>query len=156
VAWLSVYAVALIGAANDIIATRLHVSVNAVTWAVRLGLFVVPVLAFGVTKRVALGLQRRDRDLVLHGRESGIVKRLPHGEYVEVHEPLDRARLHTLTAHEQYRPLDAASARDGDGAVPRRTQRLRTGLSGFLYGPGTQVPKPTASEHEEITGRHES
>ncbi|MGQ4426403.1 cytochrome bc complex cytochrome b subunit, partial [Streptomyces violaceoruber] len=81
VAWLSVYAVALIGAANDIIATRLHMSVNDETWAVRVGLFVVPVLAFVVTKRVALALQRRDRDLVLHGRETGVIKRLPHGEY---------------------------------------------------------------------------
>ncbi|MEV5640057.1 cytochrome bc complex cytochrome b subunit [Streptomyces flaveolus] len=156
VAWLSVYSVALIGAANDIIATRLHVSVNDVTWAVRVGLFVVPALAFVVTKRVALGLQRRDRDLVLHGRETGVIKRLPHGEYVEVHEPLDPARLHTLTSHEQPRPLDAVPARDGDGPVTRRTQRLRTRLSGFLYGPGTQVPKPTATEREEITGRHGS
>ncbi|QUW89463.1 ubiquinol-cytochrome c reductase cytochrome b subunit [Streptomyces sp. V17-9] len=156
VAWLSVYAVALIGAANDIIATRLHVSVNDVTWAVRVGLFVVPVLAFVVTKRVALALQRRDRDLVLHGRETGVIKRLPHGEFVEVHEPLDPARLHTLTSHEQNRPLDAAPARAGDGAVARRTQRLRAGLSGFLYGPGTQIPKPTATEYEEITGRHGS
>ncbi|MER6852688.1 ubiquinol-cytochrome c reductase cytochrome b subunit [Streptomyces flaveolus] len=156
VAWLSVYAVALIGAANDIIATRLHMSVNDVTWAVRVGLFVVPVLAFVVTKRVALALQRKDRDLVLHGRETGVIKRLPHGEYVEVHEPLDPARLHTLTSHDQHRPLDAAPARAGDGAVARRTQRLRAGLSGFLYGPGTQIPKPTAAEHEEITGRHGS
>ncbi|MBQ0966671.1 MULTISPECIES: cytochrome bc1 complex cytochrome b subunit [Streptomyces] len=156
VAWLSVYTVALIGAANDIIATRLHVSVNDVTWAVRVGLFVVPVLAFVVTKRVALALQRRDRDLVLHGRETGVIKRLPHGEYVEVHEPLDPALLHTLTSHEQNRPLDAVPPRDGDGAVARSTQRLRTGLSGFLYGPGTQIPKPTAAEHEEITGRHGS
>ncbi len=156
VAWISVYSVALIGAANDIIATRLHVSVNDVTRAVRVGLFVVPVLAFVVTRRVALGLQRSDRDLVLHGRETGVIKRLPHGEYVEVHEPLDPARLHTLTSHEQHRPLDAVPARDGDGAVARRTQRLRTGLSGFLYGPGTQIPKPTATEHEEITGRHGS
>ncbi|MFI7389363.1 cytochrome bc1 complex cytochrome b subunit [Streptomyces tendae] len=156
VAWLSVYAVALIGAANDIIATRLHMSVNDVTWAVRVGLFVVPVLAFVVTKRVALALQRKDRDLVLHGRETGVIKRLPHGEYVEVHEPLDPARLHTLTSHEQHRPLDAVPPRDADGAVARGTQRLRTGLSGFLYGPGTQIPKPTATEHEEITGRHGS
>jgi ubiquinol-cytochrome c reductase cytochrome b subunit len=35
-AWLSVYAVVLLGAANDVIATRFHVSVNAVTWAVRI------------------------------------------------------------------------------------------------------------------------
>ncbi|TXS41774.1 cytochrome bc1 complex cytochrome b subunit [Streptomyces sp. OR43] len=154
VAWLSVYAVALIGAANDIIAIRLHVSVNSVTWAVRIGLFAVPVLAFLITKRVALALQRQDRDKVLHGRESGVIRRLPHGEYAEVHEPLDQARLHTLTAHEQYRPLEAAPTGTGDGAGPSPVQRLRSGLSRFLYGPGTQVPKPTATEYAEITGRH--
>ncbi|MER5832296.1 hypothetical protein ABT116_15965, partial [Streptomyces sp. NPDC002130] len=42
-----------------------------------------------------------DRELVAHGRATGVIKRLAHGEYVEVHEPLDRARLHTLTAHER-------------------------------------------------------
>ncbi|WP_217136988.1 ubiquinol-cytochrome c reductase cytochrome b subunit [Streptomyces sp. AC558_RSS880] len=156
VAWLSVYAVALIGAANDIIAVRLHVSVNAVTWAVRVGLFVVPVLAFILTKRLALGLQRRDREKVLHGRESGVIKRLPHGGYVEIHEPLDPARLHTLTAHEQYRPLTAVAVPDTEGATPSRTQRLRAGLSRALHGTGTQVSKPTAAEYEEITGRHRS
>ncbi|MGX1267929.1 cytochrome bc1 complex cytochrome b subunit [Streptomyces phaeoluteigriseus] len=156
VAWLSVYAVALTGAANDIIAVRLHVSVNAVTWTVRIGLFVVPVLAFVVTKRLALGLQRRDRETVLHGRESGVIKRLPHGEYVEIHEPLDPARLHTLTAHQQYRPLTAVAVRDTKGATPSRTQRLRAGLSRALYGTGTQVAKPTAAEFEEITHRHRS
>ncbi|MFJ8357226.1 cytochrome bc complex cytochrome b subunit [Streptomyces sp. NPDC093984] len=156
VAWLSVYSVALIGAANDLIATRLHVSVNAVTWTVRIALVAVPVLAFVVTKRLALGLQWRDRDKVLHGRESGVIKRLPNGEYVEVHEPLDQAHLHTLTAHEQYMPLKAAPARDTNGALPTRTQRLRFGLSRVLYGPGTQVPKPTTAEYQEITGRHRS
>ncbi|MFF6815592.1 cytochrome bc complex cytochrome b subunit [Streptomyces sp. NPDC012403] len=156
VAWLSVYAVALVGAANDIIAVRLHVSVNAVTWAVRVGLFVVPILAFILTKRLALGLQRRDREKVLHGRESGVVKRLPHGGYVEIHEPLDPARLHTLTAHEQYRPLTAVAVPDTEGATPSRTQRLRAGLSRALHGTGTQVSKPTAAEYEEITGRHRS
>ncbi len=41
----AVYAVALVGAANDVIATQLHVNVNSVTWTVRIGLFVAPVLA---------------------------------------------------------------------------------------------------------------
>jgi len=154
VAWLSVYAVALIGAANDIIATRLHVSVNSVTWTVRVGLFVAPVLAFVITKRLALALQRRDRDKVLHGRETGVIKLLPHGEYVEVHEPLDRAELHTLTAHEQYRPLEGGPDRDTDGSVPARTRRLRVALSRALYGPGTQIPKPSRDEYKELTGRH--
>ncbi|MER7841626.1 ubiquinol-cytochrome c reductase cytochrome b subunit [Streptomyces sp. NPDC096040] len=101
VAWISCYLVAMAGAANDIIATHFHVSVESVTWVVRVGLFVVPCTAYVVTKRVALGLQRRDRDQVLHGRETGIVKRLPHGEFVEVHEPLSRQELHQLSQHEQ-------------------------------------------------------
>ncbi|MEV7323101.1 cytochrome bc complex cytochrome b subunit [Streptomyces sp. NPDC093970] len=156
VAWLSVYSVALLGAANDVIATRLQVSVDDVTWAVRIGLFVVPVVAFLVTRRVALGLQRRDRDSVLHGRETGVIKRLPHGEYVEIHQPISQARLHSLTAHEQYRPLRPAPGPDPDAAVPARTQRLRGRLSRALYGPGTQVPKPTAAEYREISAGHRS
>ncbi|MFD9007258.1 cytochrome bc complex cytochrome b subunit [Streptomyces sp. NPDC059582] len=153
VAWLSVYLVALPGAANDLIATHLHVSVNAVTWSVRVGLFVVPVLSYAVTKRCALGMQRRDRDKVLHGRETGIVRRLPHGEYIEIHEQLGQERLHTLTAHEQYRPLEVVPSQ-GAARSAGQVRRLRAGLSRGLYGPGTQVPKATADEYKEIADRH--
>ncbi|MFI6461580.1 cytochrome bc complex cytochrome b subunit [Streptomyces sp. NPDC050538] len=106
VAWISLYLILLAGGGNDIVATRLHLSINTVTWAVRVAVFVVPALAFVVTRRICLGLQLRDAELVLHGRETGIVKRLPHGEYVEVHRPLDPAELHTLTAHRRPRELD--------------------------------------------------
>ncbi|MFF7607731.1 cytochrome b N-terminal domain-containing protein [Streptomyces parvulus] len=150
VAWLSVYLVALIGAANDLIATHLHVSVNAVTWTVRIALFAVPVLAFVVAKRCALGLQRRDRDKVLHGRETGVVKRQGHGEYVEVHEPLSQARLYALTAHKQYRPLEAVPAREGESATRESLRRLRNRLSRAFYGPNTQIPKPTEDEYRQI------
>ncbi|MEV7991258.1 cytochrome bc complex cytochrome b subunit [Streptomyces sp. NPDC086077] len=155
-AWLTAYGVALIGAANDLIATQLHVSVNAVTWAVRVGLVAAPPIAYVVAKRWALGLQRRDRDMVLHGRETGVIRRLPHGEFVEVHQPLARADLYTLTAHQQYAPLTAAPVAAGHGADPRPTAsaRLRAGLSRVLYGPGTQIPKPTADEDRQITGPH--
>src|SRR5215210_2867790 len=101
VAWLSLYAVLLIGGGNDIVATHLHLSINVITWFVRVSVFVVPVLAYVVTQRVCLGLQRRDRDKVLHGRETGTIKRLPHGEYIEIHEPLSQGQLFTLTQHEQ-------------------------------------------------------
>ncbi|MFC8063732.1 cytochrome bc complex cytochrome b subunit [Streptomyces sp. NPDC057293] len=150
VAWLGVYLLALIGAANDLIATHLHVSVNAVTWTVRIALFAVPVLAFVVAKRCALGLQRRDRDKVLHGRESGVVRRHGHGEYVEVHEPLSQARLYALTAHKQYRPLEAPPAREGESAARERVRRLRGRLSRAFYGPNTQIPKPTEDEYRQI------
>jgi ubiquinol-cytochrome c reductase cytochrome b subunit len=100
-AWISVYLILLASGGNDIVATRLHLSVNTVTWAVRIGVCVVPVVVFVVTSRICLGLRLRDRELVAHGRATGLIKRLPHGEYVEVHQPLDQARLHALTAHER-------------------------------------------------------
>ncbi|WP_431963704.1 cytochrome bc1 complex cytochrome b subunit [Actinacidiphila sp. bgisy160] len=148
-AWVSVYAVALLGAANDLVALRLHMSVNAVTWAVRAGLFVVPFVVYVVTKRWALALQRADRDEVLHGRETGTIKRMPDGEYIEVHEPLGRERLHLLTQHEQYVPIRLSP----DGRAGR-AERLRALLSRGLYGKGTQIPKPTVREYEEISHDH--
>ncbi|MBE8477977.1 cytochrome bc1 complex cytochrome b subunit [Streptomyces justiciae] len=103
--WISLYLILLAGGGNDIVATRLHLSINTVTWVVRIGVFAVPAAVFVITRRICLGLQLRDRDLVLHGRETGVIKRLPHGEYIEVHEPLDQARRHTLTAHERPKEL---------------------------------------------------
>ncbi|WP_329125602.1 cytochrome bc1 complex cytochrome b subunit [Streptomyces sp. NBC_01465] len=146
--WLSLYLIMLVGGGNDLWATHFHLSVNTITWAIRIGFFVVPPVVFVATKRICLGLQRRDRDLVLDGRETGIVKRLPHGEFVELHKPLSPAELHRLTAHEQPAPLELPPATDAHGVrsrVPRR-ERLRARLSRALYGEGTQVPKPTAEE----------
>ncbi|MFJ3776831.1 cytochrome bc complex cytochrome b subunit [Streptomyces sp. NPDC090075] len=159
VAWIGFYAVAVIGAGNDIIATRFHVSVESVTWTVRVGLLAVPAVAYAVTKRIALGLQRADRDKVLHGRETGVVRRLPHGEFAEVHEPLGREELHLLTQHEQYRPIGPGP----DAVRARGARRLRRRLSRGLYGEDTQITKATVREYreyreyrecEEIAGEH--
>ncbi|NUT25894.1 MAG: cytochrome bc complex cytochrome b subunit [Streptomyces sp.] len=100
-AWISLYLILLAGGGNDIVATRLHLSINTVTWTIRIAALVVPVAVFVIARRICLGLQLRDREMVLHGRETGVIKRLPHGEYIEVHERLSQARLHTLTAHER-------------------------------------------------------
>ncbi|MFE7836803.1 cytochrome bc complex cytochrome b subunit [Streptomyces sp. NPDC057474] len=153
VAWLSLYGVLLIGGGNDIVATHLHLSINAITWFVRIGFFAVPVVAFVVTKRICLGLQRRDRDKVLHGRETGIIERLPHGEYVEVHEPLSQAQLFALTQHEQDPPYEVGPLVDANG-VRRRVRpvdRLRGRLARAMFGPGARIPKPTVEEYREIS-----
>ncbi|MFJ2374573.1 hypothetical protein ACIOZL_17420 [Streptomyces sp. NPDC087769] len=153
-AWLSVYTVALFGAANDLIATHFHVSVNAVTWTVRIGLFAGPLAVFVVVKRWDLALQLRDRDKIRHGRETGVIKRLPHGEFVDVHERLSQERLLVLTAHKQYKPLAVARGK-ASTARPPRGRRLRAGLSRAFYGQGTQIPKPTAEEYKAVTSRHQ-
>ena len=153
VAWLSLYGVLLIGGGNDIVATHLHLSINLITWFVRIAFFVVPVIAFVVTRRVCMGLQRIDRDKVLHGRESGVIRRLPHGEFVEVHEPLTPAQRFTLTQHEQDLPYDVGPLVDANG-VERKvkpSQRLRARLARAMYGQNAQIPKPTVEEYRELT-----
>ncbi|KUJ54513.1 ubiquinol-cytochrome c reductase cytochrome b subunit [Streptomyces albus subsp. albus] len=156
VAWLTLYLVTLIGGGNDLWATHFHLSLNAISWFVRIGIFVGPVIAFIVTRRICLGLQRRDRDKVLHGRETGIIKRLPHGEFIEVHEPLPQDQLHKLTAHDQPQPLEIGPEVDENGVRRKikRSEKLRARLSKGYYGEGAYIPKATAEEYEEITSGH--
>jgi ubiquinol-cytochrome c reductase cytochrome b subunit len=157
VAWLSLYGVLLIGGGNDIVATHLHLSINAITWFVRIAFFVVPVIAFMITKRICLGLQRRDRAKVLHGRESGTIKRLPHGEFIEVHEPLTQEALFTLTQHEHAPPYEVGPLVDANGVERKAkpSQRLRARLARVMYGHKTYIPKPTVEEYRELTSSEE-
>ncbi|MDB1089918.1 ubiquinol-cytochrome c reductase cytochrome b subunit [Streptomyces sp. ACA25] len=153
VAWLSWYFVALVAGGNDLWALHFNLSLNALTWACRIGFFVLPVVTFIVVRRICLGLQRRDREKVLHGRETGIIKRLPHGEFTEVHEPLPRAELYRLTAHDQYHAHDLGELTDENG-VPRkvgRLEKLRVRISRGYFGESGQVTKPTAEEYRQIT-----
>jgi ubiquinol-cytochrome c reductase cytochrome b subunit len=155
-AWIAWYFVLLIGGGNDIWATHFDLSLNAITWFVRIGFFVVPVATYVVTKRICLGLQRKDKEKVLHGRESGIIKRLPHGEFIEIHEPLSQEQLHTLTAHHQYEPLELGPEVDENGVRRKigRGQKLRAKLSKSYFGEEAQIPKPSVEEYKEITSSH--
>ncbi|GAA2363924.1 cytochrome bc1 complex cytochrome b subunit [Streptomyces cuspidosporus] len=156
VAWLTVYLVMLVGGGNDLWATHFHLSINSITWFVRIAFFVGPVVAFIVTKRICLGLQRRDKDKVLHGRETGIIKRLPHGEFIEVHEPLSQEDLFKLTQHDQPKPLEIGPEVDENGVRRKikRSQKLRAKLSKGYYGGDNVIPKPTTEEYKEITSGH--
>ena len=116
----------LIGGGNDLVATHLpsvdqrdHLgrADRLSSWC-RLALSPSP-------ERICLGLQRRDRDTVLHGRETGIIQRLPHGEYIEVHEPLSPGERYTLTAYEQYEPLELPPAVDGAGVERKLSRSVR-------------------------------
>ncbi|MGW2873723.1 cytochrome b N-terminal domain-containing protein, partial [Kitasatospora sp. NPDC001225] len=155
-AWISLYLILLMAGGNDLFATHLHLSINSVTYFVRVGFFVVPVVVFIITKRWCLGLQRRDKEKVLHGRESGVIKRLPHGEFVEVHTQLPQKDLYKLTAHDQNQPVELPAQTDENGVARKAgvVTRTRAKLSRGFYGEGSQIPKPTAEEHHEITSGH--
>ena len=89
------YLVLLISGGNDVVADKLDISLNAMTWAGRIGLLIVPPIAYYVTYRICLGLQQHDREVLAHGVETGIIKRLPDGRFIEVHQPLATATTAT-------------------------------------------------------------
>jgi ubiquinol-cytochrome c reductase cytochrome b subunit len=156
VAWLAQYMILLAAGGNDVIATHFHLSIDTITWACRIGFFAGPVIAFVITKRWCLGLQRKDRDKVLHGRETGTIKRLPHGEFIEVHEELPQEELFRLTAHEQPDPAQLPPAVDENGVAhrPKALEKLRVKLSEGYFGPSSQIPKATPEEKAELTQAH--
>jgi len=80
---ISFYVILMIAGGNDIIATIFHLSINEITYTLRTALFLVPPLVYVLTKRVCLSLQHADDDLLHHGIESGTIRRLPSGEFIE-------------------------------------------------------------------------
>jgi ubiquinol-cytochrome c reductase cytochrome b subunit len=145
VAGITAYAMLWIGGGNDIIATNFNVSLNAVTYVLRVMLFVGPVIAFIITKRLMLSLQRADKERVLHGSESGILMRSPEGGYSEPHVPLTHDETWTLTQHRQYTPLERERGVDRNGIrTGKGTSGLRARLSRWYSG--DDVAKPTADE----------
>ncbi|MEY2675109.1 MAG: hypothetical protein RL102_375 [Actinomycetota bacterium] len=124
------YAVLWAGAGTDLIATNFYLSLNQVLTTMQILLIVGPIIAFIVTKRVCLSLQRKDQAIVLHGRETGRVIRLPHGEYVEVHEPLDKFEMYKLVDFVDYKPTLARPNAEGKITVGAR---VRAAFSRFYF-----------------------
>src|SRR5258707_14532354 len=74
--------------ANDVIADHLNISLYVTTEIARYAVFIGPVVAYWVTKRICLGLQRHDLHLLEHGVETGIIRQLPSGEFIEETAPV--------------------------------------------------------------------
>ena len=146
VAGMTCYALFWLAGGNDILATQFHVSLNDVTHFMRIAVFVGPVLAYFITRRVCLALQHADNERVLHGSESGVIVRSPDGGYSEPHEPLTDDELFTLTQHDQLGPLGATASADSHGipVAGAGVSKLRARLSSWFLG--TTVVKVTAEE----------
>jgi ubiquinol-cytochrome c reductase cytochrome b subunit len=87
-AGITFYLVLAFSGGNDIIADKFKISLNAMTWGGRIGLLLLPPLAYYIARRICLGLQQHDREVLSHGVETGIIRLLPNGQYIEVHQPL--------------------------------------------------------------------
>ena len=76
-AGVTFYAVLWAAASSDLIATHFKLTIEGVIHACQILLIVGPILAYIVAKRVCLALQKKDREIALHGYESGRIVRLP-------------------------------------------------------------------------------
>ena len=111
---ITFYVILVLMGANDLIAYHFSISLNATTWAGRIGLIVLPPLVYFATYRLCLGLQRADREVLEHGIETGIIMRMPQGEFIEVHQPLGE-----MDEHGHAVPLAYAGAK-----VPTKMNQL--------------------------------
>jgi quinol---cytochrome-c reductase cytochrome b subunit len=138
---LTFYLVLFLSGGNDIIAKAFDISLNAMTWGGRILLLVLPPLFYVITYRICLGLERHDREVLEHGVETGIVKMLPNGEFIEVHQPLG-----PVDEHGHGRLTYAAFP------VPKRMNQLGAGtpfrhIRGFFY-PVKEKPEIQAALDE--------
>jgi ubiquinol-cytochrome c reductase cytochrome b subunit len=130
VAGLTFYG-ALWGAGSaDLFATQFSLSLEAVLTVYQGLVLVGPVLAFSLTRRICLALQRKDQEILLHGFETGRIVRLPGGEYIEVHEQVAPAERWRLENPGTYRPILLGP--DAKGHIGP-TRRLRARLSQFFF-----------------------
>jgi ubiquinol-cytochrome c reductase cytochrome b subunit len=135
---IAFYMVLTLVAMNDIIAWKFHISLNATTWIARIGMVVLPAIVYYITYRWCVGLQRSDRAVLEHGVETGIIKRLPHGAYIELHQPLG-----PVDEHGHPIPLEYQGA-----AVPKRMNKL--GSAG-APGSGSFLTADPLSENDALT-----
>jgi ubiquinol-cytochrome c reductase cytochrome b subunit len=84
---LSFYFVLMLSGGNDVLAKIFHISLNATTFAGRIGAIIAPPITFIVTYKTCKALQRREELEDEHGTETGYLHMLPTGEFVELHAP---------------------------------------------------------------------
>jgi ubiquinol-cytochrome c reductase cytochrome b subunit len=152
VAAITGYALLMIGGGNDLVATQFDVSLNAVTNVLRVAVFVGPVIAFLVTKRICIGLQRSDRDRMLHGAEAGVIDRAPSGKYSERHRPISHGEAFKLTQHEDIPALMPATETDGFSEKEIKREQRRRQATRFYFI--DTLRRPTRAEIEEAADHH--
>lgn len=148
-AGVTFYAVLWAAASSDIIATHFWLTMEGVIHTLQALLFVGPVVAYFVTKRICIALQKKDREIALHGYESGRIVRLPGGEYIEVHQPVDEYERFKLVDFGGYEPLVVRP--NAQGRIPWH-ENVRAAFSRWFFEdrltPVTQTELDAALAHQ--------
>ncbi|MGN9912305.1 cytochrome bc1 complex cytochrome b subunit [Phytohabitans sp. LJ34] len=140
---IAFWVVLTLSGGNDVIADKFHISLNAMTWAGRILLLLAPPIAYYVTYRICLGLQQHDREVLAHGVETGIIRRLPDGRFIEVHQPLAPVDEHG------HGSLEYAG-----WVVPKKMNRLGAlgpAIRGFFFPIEKPAEAPVSPGHPPVT-----
>jgi len=155
-AGVTFYGLLWLAGANDVIADRFNFNLYGTTWFFRFAIFIGPVLAYIVAYRVCLGLQRRDRQLIEHGLETGVIRMAPEGRFSELEVPLSKEAASPITDERPPAavPLEApARAGVRPPAERGRIGRLRLSLNRHflrdLYRPVAPHPNGDRAVREE-------
>lgn len=116
VAGIVFYGVLLLGGGNDVIALAFRLSVNVITWILRVALVVGPVLAFMVTRRLCHALLESEHERLTEGEETGEVRQSVAGGYESDQVPVEQFRPGAPRT-----PISPPGRRTG---TPFRTPRL--------------------------------
>jgi len=142
------YGILWLEGANDVVSRFLNISLYLTTEIARYAIFIGPVVAYWVTKRICLGLQRKDNHLLEHGVETGIIRQLPNGEYIEVTRPVSEDMRAVLASRAELPQIEAP---DGDEVPAARgpVGRLRGSLNRVLT---ENIPLPHGNGHGDGHG----
>ncbi|WP_307806903.1 ubiquinol-cytochrome c reductase cytochrome b subunit [Naasia sp. SYSU D00057] len=151
VAGIVYYGAMFVAASSDLIATHFKMSMENVIHILQFTLIAGPFIAYFITKRICLALQKKDRELVLHGYESGRIVRLPGGEFIEVHQPLDEYERWRLVDFNDYKPL---MVRPNSRGQINPLERVRAGLSRWFFE--DRIAPVTAGELARAHDGHDS
>lgn len=151
VAGMTAYGMGWAAGGNDIIATQFGLDIYILIRIFQVGFFVGPVVAFIITKRICIGLQRADQNKVLHGYETGVIERTPDGGYSERHAPMPVSAQYALTAHDRLPQLEAPAETDANGvAAPgSRKEKIRAWARKRYYHGAVDKPTVQDVEHGE-------
>ena len=141
--------------ADDVISFHFDIPVEYLVWALRAGFFLFPALAYFLTWRTCLALQRSDRRVLRRGRVTGVAIASVDGAgprspelkaYLPISEPADeesQAVLQTRRPDELLMPVPRHLV---PLPTPRRTvAQIRARLSQLYITSRLEPPHSTAS-----------
>ena len=124
VALMTFYGLLWAAGGNDIIAITLHLTINQITYFMRVAVFVGPVDRVHHHPALVHLAAAHDKERLLHGYETGIIMRSPEGGYSERHLPISAdARLHPHRPRPRPRSHEPVGATPTPTAWPHRSSR---------------------------------